>query len=46
MDLIYGNKIGFIGSQKTVKQDYLVGLLREIGGNKNFKWNWLPARGK
>lgn len=39
-------KIDIIGLQETVRQDFSDSELRNISGNANFQWQWLPANGK
>lgn len=44
-DLIKEKNIDFVGIMETIKQDFSAGLLRGLSGNKNMKWEWLPAMG-
>lgn len=44
-DHIMGEDLELVGIQETIKESFSDKELKEMAGNKNFSWFWVPARG-
>lgn len=45
-DIMKEHKVGFIGLQETMKQDFSVYFLKTLGQGREFIWDWIPAFGR
>lgn len=45
-DIMKEHKVGFIGLQETMKQDFSVYFLKTLGQGREFIWDWIPASGR
>jgi hypothetical protein len=44
-DIIRPLNPAYIGFQETKKESFSNSFLKNLLGNRNFEWNWLPANG-
>lgn len=44
-DHILQEDLDIVALQETIKQDFADWELKEMATNKDFSWNWVPARG-
>lgn len=45
-EFIEQHKLGVVGLQETIKDTFSDRELRDLAGNREFTWKWLPAQGR